>query len=169
MFKRPLLSNLIYTKRQIVIHAFTVNHVHPGKFMPNDLSRIDYKNHLALKHNHLTVGRFQTAIHHKDQNSIFLYFENTAPFLNLNDFWACMNMEPKVIQCPVCKSFFNKNDSPCLCIKGAPFYILEDATLEGVHLFSNKTDNEDSYDCRNDLYSKFFNRSLHNLTFLEPI
>ena len=169
MFKRPLLSNLIYTKRQIVIHAFTVDHIHPGKFMPIDLTKIDYKKHLSLKQDNTIVGRFQTAIHHKDQNSIYLYFENTAPHVSLNNSWAFMKMDPKSIQCPVCKSFFNKNDSPCECIKGAPFYYLSEAALESVHLQNYKTDNEDSYDCRNDLYSEFFNRSLHNLTFLEPI
>jgi hypothetical protein len=169
MFKRPLLSNLVYTKRQIVIHAFTTKHVHPGKFLPTDLSKINYDGHLPIMIDGKKIGRFQVAIHHRDQNSIYLYFENTAPNLNLDNHWASFEVIPKVVQCPVCKAFFNRNESPCECIKGAPFYYLPEFTTKSVQLHDYKKDNEDSYDCRNDLYSEFFNRSLHNLTFLEPI
>ena len=61
MFKRPLLSNLIYTKRQIVIHAFTVDHIHPGKFMPIDLTKIDYKKLKFNDNYHIAITNKKTS------------------------------------------------------------------------------------------------------------
>ena len=169
MFKRPMLSNLVYTKSQIIIHAFTLSTIHPGKFIPLNLENIDYKKNLSLKYANNTVGRFQREIIHKDQKSVFLYYENLAPNFNFDNFWASMHIKAKLIQCPICKSFFNKNESPCGCITGAPFINLNDFTLEDVQLHNYKIDNIDSYDCRDSLCSEFFDRSLHKLTFMEPI
>jgi len=169
MPKRPKLSNLIYTDHQIVIHAFSLNTIHPGKFLFENLSNISFSKNLSLKLKKVTVGRFQKEIWHKDQNAIFLYFQNISPNINLDNYWAAMYLRPKIIQCPSCKAFYVKNDSPCECIKGAPFYVLVDCELDSVHLFSYKTDNDDSFDLRADLYSEFFNKSMHNLKFLEPI
>jgi hypothetical protein len=91
------------------------------------------------------------------------------PDLKFDNHWASMHLKAKTIQCPVCNTFFIKNEKPCECILGAPFIYVDEFTLEEVQLHNYKIDNEDSYDCKNLLCSEFFNRSLHNLTFLEPI
>jgi hypothetical protein len=169
MFKRPQLSNLIYTEKQIIVHGFTSDHIHPGNFKPIDLRKVDYKPNLSLKISNTKIGNYQTAILHKDQSSIYLYFENKTPNLNLTHYWAKMIVSAKTIQCPQCKSFFTKNDQPCKCIQGAPFLNFLDFTLEQIQLVNYKTDNEDSYDCREQILSEFFGGSLHNLALMEPI
>lgn len=169
MSLRPTLSNLIYTKRQIIIHAFAEKEIHPGNFIPLELKNIEFKNHLSLKYANITVGRFQREIFHRDQNSIYLYFENIQPNINLDNLWASMQISPKIIKCPMCNTFFNKNETPCKCIKGAPFYYFANSILESVHLHHHRIDNLDSCDYRKQIYSEFFERTMHNLTFMEPI
>jgi hypothetical protein len=169
MFQRPKLSQLIYTKKQIIIHGFKSNNIHNEKFMPLDLGKISFKTNIDLLLDDLVIGSFQKSILHKDENSIYLYFTNKHPNLNLNNLFAYSKLLPKIIQCPSCKTFFNKNDQPCKCIKGAPFINVLEAEVIEVHLLPYRLDNEDKYDLRSEIYSEFFGGSLHNLTFVEPI
>lgn len=169
MFQRPKLSKLIYTKNQIVVHAFQMNMKHLGNFLPTNLNEISIKPDSWLYMKDTRVGKFQAEIYHKDQKSIYLYFENLMPTLDYNNYFFYPTLDPKIIQCPVCSSYYKPNDIPCKCIKSAPFLFLPSLEIVKMQIYNYKTDNIDSLDCRESIYNKFFSRSLHNLKFLEPI
>lgn len=170
MFKRPDLSNIVYTDKQIIIHAFTINHIHPGKYLPTDINNgIDLNSDCPLLLNNVRVGNLIANINHRDQKSIYLYYTNLMKTFDWNKYWAGMQFEAMVIQCPVCSSYFKKNESPCKCIKGAPFFYIPKLKLNSVCLLSFKTDNKDDHDCRELIYNQFFGGSLHGLKFMEPI
>jgi hypothetical protein len=161
---------LIYTDKQIIVHAFTANHIHPGKFIPTDLNNgIEIKSGCPLIFKNTKVGNLVADINHKDQKSIYLYYSNLLKDFKWDKYWAGMEFETHTIQCPVCSSYFKKNESPCKCIKGAPFFFIPKLKLTSVFLFNQMTDNTDEYDCREKIYNQFFAGSLHDLKLMDPI
>lgn len=169
MLKRPELSRIIYTDKQIIVHAFQMNMIHLGNFLPTNLQQITFKPRSYLFLNDTRVGKLQADIYHRDQKSIYLYFENLLPNIKYNNYFFYPEINAKIIQCPICSQYYKPNDLPCECIRTAPFFFLPSCEISKMQILNFKTDNLDSADCRESIYDKFFSRSLHNLKFMEPI
>lgn len=169
MFKRPQLSELVESKTQIIIHAFQENMINPGNYLIDKARyNVDIAANCDLYFNDDKIGKYISQIYQDNQKSIYLYFHKIQN-VNLGYTHAVMNLDCKVLQCPVCKSFYSVGDSPCECIKLASFFNISDVTVSSVNLYDFRYHNIDTCDYREKLYAKFFGGSLRNLKIMDPL
>lgn len=169
MFKRPELSRIISSNTQIILHAFQDDVINPGKYL---ISRPRYEADISPKcdiyYKNTKVGTFVSQMYYPDQNSMFLYFHKLSN-LNYDNKFAILDIDCKSLKCPSCSTYFRVGDSPCKCIEKSLFYYVSEVKVNSVNLYDITHDNIDSFDLRQNLYSKFFGGTLHSLQIMDPI
>ncbi len=169
MFKRPELSRTIASNTQIILHAFQNDMINPGRYL---ISRPRYELTILPKcdlfYKNEKIGKLTAEVNQEDQNSIYLYFHKLKN-IDFDYTFAVFDIDCKSLRCPSCKRYFSVGDKPCDCLEKSLFFYISEVTASSVNLYDIRNDNIDTFDFRNNLYSKFFGGTLRSLKFMDPI
>jgi hypothetical protein len=170
MFKRPSHSNLICTNNQIIINILKENHISPGNWLLNGVREsYEINPRLTLYYEQTKIGEYINSIYHQNDDTVYFYFTNLNKNINLNDMWASIEFSADYIQCPVCRQFYKRLESPCQCIKTASFINIFYMKINSVHLHNPASDNISNCDLREIILNDFFSGGAGKLQILDPL